>query len=466
MIKSILDEIAAESSTNAKIEILQKHKDNTLLKRVMYLAKSKRIKFYIKQIPDYSHLIATDQEWTGVPLKDAVESLSALYERKLTGSKAIEYLMQQLASISFDDAYVIERIIERDLKCGISTSQINKVFPDLIYKPAYQGAKSYNEKELAKMFAGGKEAISDVKEDGRYCAAVIRGGEVDLESRTGEEAFLGEAKFIKELEKFEDSVLTGELLLLEYPRYKSNGIINSLITIGRKESEGKDVSKEKAAFVKDEEKSVEEMRDLIVYRVWDKITPEEYFDKISPIPLKKRRAVLKDYLELQNLESIQLVHYEIVKSITEAKDHFQREMTAGNEGTICKAKDAEWKDGKRYSSIKMKLEMVSDLKITGFYVGTKGTKNENVISTLQVESSDRLLQSKPGGIGEEMMQYFQDNQENLLGAIVEIKSCGITVTDKGFALLHPRFIKLRDDKIEADSLQDIQENESMIKGLK
>jgi hypothetical protein len=46
MIKAIFDEIAAESSTNKKMEILGKYKDNELLKRVLYLANSKRIKFY------------------------------------------------------------------------------------------------------------------------------------------------------------------------------------------------------------------------------------------------------------------------------------------------------------------------------------------------------------------------------------------------------------------------------------
>ena len=53
MIKKILDEIANESGTNKKIEILESYKSNELLKKVLYMSRSKRIKFYLKQIPSY-----------------------------------------------------------------------------------------------------------------------------------------------------------------------------------------------------------------------------------------------------------------------------------------------------------------------------------------------------------------------------------------------------------------------------
>ena len=50
----ILKEIASESGNNAKMEILKKYKDNGLLQKVLYLANSRRAKFYIKEIPDYA----------------------------------------------------------------------------------------------------------------------------------------------------------------------------------------------------------------------------------------------------------------------------------------------------------------------------------------------------------------------------------------------------------------------------
>jgi ATP-dependent DNA ligase len=46
----------------------------------------------------------------------------------------------------------------------------------------------------------------------------------------------------------------------------------------------------------------------------------------------------------------------------------------GLEGTIIKAANAGWKDGKPTYQIKMKLEMDIDLRIVGFNYGSKGTR--------------------------------------------------------------------------------------------
>lgn len=72
-IKQIFDEIAAESSTKLKQEILTKYKDNETLKRVLYLANSKRVKYYIKQIPDYTRLESHTQT-----IESAIEALSLI----------------------------------------------------------------------------------------------------------------------------------------------------------------------------------------------------------------------------------------------------------------------------------------------------------------------------------------------------------------------------------------------------
>ena len=125
MIKAIFDEIAAESSTNKKMEILAKYKDNELLKRVLYLANSKRIKFYIKQIPNYKSSGLGD---TYGMLEDNINKLTKLSEREVTGHAAIQHLTRVLEYSHSDDAYIIERIIEKDCKIGMGTTNINKIF--------------------------------------------------------------------------------------------------------------------------------------------------------------------------------------------------------------------------------------------------------------------------------------------------------------------------------------------------
>ena len=187
-IKEILDEIAAVGGKNDKGKILAKYKDNDLLKRVIYLAHSPRIKFYIKQLPEYP----TPRGEMG--LDSALEALTELSSRKVTGHSAIGYLVHLLSSCTQDDAYVIERIIDKNLKIGMD-SGINKIIPKLIEETPYQGAKSFSEKGALKLFEKGKAVISQVKADGTYRNAIIRSGEVELISRQGEVSTLTGAKF-------------------------------------------------------------------------------------------------------------------------------------------------------------------------------------------------------------------------------------------------------------------------------
>lgn len=211
-IKAIFDEISNTAGDNAKMDVLRKYKDNDLLKEVLYQIKSKRVKFFIKQIPEYTQLsgaVPASLEWGLNMLKD-------ISGRKVTGGDAISHLKEILESISPDDAYIIERIIDKDPKNGLGTTYINKVFPDLIEKTPYQGAKSYDEKLAKDIFKKYGYAYSDVKMDGRYANAIIQGGEVEFESRQGETTYIPEdSLLVKELSKFPDGVLNGELTMVE-----------------------------------------------------------------------------------------------------------------------------------------------------------------------------------------------------------------------------------------------------------
>jgi len=98
--------------------------------------------------------------------------------------------------------------------------------------------------------------------------------------------------------------------------------------------------------------------------------------------------------------------------------------------------------------------------------GTKGTKNEFLISSLTVESADGKVTTKPTGITESDMKKITKNQESLMGRIIEMKCCGLSHDrDGNWSTLHPVFKSIRDDKDEADSFEDIKEIENMAKSL-
>jgi hypothetical protein len=460
-IKQIFDEIAAEPGTNAKMDILKKYKDNELLRRVLYLANSKRVKYYIKRIPSY--------EYFGVnySLEQALGIILAISNRDVTGQLAIDKLVLVLENVDADDAYIIERIIEKDCKIGMGTSNMNKVIKGLIEDTPYMGAVSFDEKKARKIFEKGGKGISQVKMDGRYCNAIIRAGEVELESRQGEPTIVTGAKFVEELTQLDDCVLNGELTMDGIPRYESNGIIASIIDIcGKKESRTDKENEKKLATFEEKHGNFEEALSKIRYTVWDRIGIDEYFDTKSIVPYNKRAIELNRALKNIETTKVSIVEGVVVNSYEEAISHFQEILARGEEGTILKSYDGEWKDGKPTWQIKMKLELALDLVITGFNYGTKGTKNENVVSSLNAETSCGKLKTRPQGLTESLMAEITENQENLLGTIIEVKCSGLSFDNTGaYSLLYPAFKGFRDDKSEANSLDECIEIQNAAIGL-
>jgi hypothetical protein len=458
-IKQIFDEIAAEPGTNQKMVILGKYRDNKLLERVLYLANSKRVKFYIKQLPEYP------MPRGEMGLDSALDALSDLSTRKVTGHSAIGHLVHVLSSCTVDDAYIIERIIEKDCRLGMGTTNINKIFKGLIEDTPYMGAISFDEKKARSIFNDSRRAYSQIKMDGRYCNAIIRNGEVELESRQGELTIVTGATFLEELADFPDCVLNGELTIDGVSRYESNGVIASIISIlSKQESRGPAETLKHIAKFESKHGGFNKALDSIRFTVWDMITVDEYFDQRSTTPYSERIVNYSTALYDLKPTMISAVEMHDVATYEEALLRFQEALADGQEGTILKATDGGWKDGKPNWQIKMKLEMDVDLRITGFNYGTG--KNINVISSVNAESSDGKVVTRPTGINEAMMQYITDNQEALSGTIVECKCSGLSQDSEGrYSLLHPVFKSLRDDKDTCDDLQSIIAIERMVKGL-
>lgn len=442
-IKQIFDEIANESSTNEKMNILSKYKDNELLKKILYLANSKRVKFYIKQIPEYNRL-----ETHTHTLEGALFALELLSKRKITGHEAVQHLKEVLMCCEPNDAYIIERIIEKDCRIGMGTRNINKVFPDLIEKTGYMGCKPYSKELILKLLAKGS-AFSQEKMDGRFVNIIIQGGEVLNESRQGEPTIFDNPKFMSELSQLKDCVLNGELTMGgNISRYESNGIISSLISIATKQINGEDVTKD-INKLETKHMPYREALDLIRVTAWDILTIDEYFTRKCKRPYSERLEELCN--TLYGYKMLSVVETYEVYTLEDVMKHFEKVLKRNGEGTVVKSKDGVWADTKPSYQIKVKKEINLDLRITGFNYGTG--KNANLISSLNVESEDGLLKTSPTGINEDDMEYITANQNKLLNTIVEIKCSGLSQDNKGnYSVLHPVYKMFRTDKFIANTL--------------
>ena len=147
-INKIFEDLAATASRLEKEAILAKHKDNENLKLAVKLALDPFINFYIRKIPKYepnTFPIGDNLDW-------AMDQLvTMLASRKVTGNNAIEHLQYVLENITDDNALVIERIIKKDLRCGVSEATVNKIWKDHIPTYPVMLCSQYEQKNVDKI---------------------------------------------------------------------------------------------------------------------------------------------------------------------------------------------------------------------------------------------------------------------------------------------------------------------------
>lgn len=432
---SILNELAADSSIKAKEAILNREKSNTVLRAVFAAAYDPTISYYIKKIPDYKATGKGD-------LATAIKSLSALAQRKVTGQAGIDFLKKTLEGLSEADAKVIVRIIERDLKCGVTDSIASRIWKGLVPEFPYmrcsllKGVKNINKWD----WKGG--VYSQLKGDGMFCNTDLVDGEAVMSARSGKvfPAAPFAAMHKEALSAFpQDHRIIGELLVKRdgkiLPRQIGNGILNSV-------AKGEDFDK----------------GDEPVLMVWD-IIPSEFAVAGGEynVSYKDRFEALKKCLK-KPMKSVVLIPTKIVHSMKEAYAHYFELVMEGLEGSIIKNPAGNWFDGTSKDQIKLKVECDVDLEIEGFNPG-KG-KNEKTFGSIAVKSSDNKLKVNVSGFSDKDRLAIHKNRAALMGTIMTVKFNSIlppSGNNKYYSLFLPRCVELRTDKTKADSLARVQE---------
>ena len=435
MILEILQELEANPSRNFKIELLTKHKDNELLKEVCRLANDPFTQFYQRKIPEYE-LIDSPYE-----LKWAIDSLSKLSTRMFTGNNAIFVLKEILSCISSDDAKVIERIIQKDLKCGVNTSTINKVWPNLIPEFPCMLCSPFEQKLVDKILF---PAIVQKKEDGMRFNAIVKfdrdlKGTVEFRSRNGKEiTLLGglEQEFI-DLAYGKDLVFDGELLVMDENHYQyldrktGNGILNKAVK--------GTISKEEA--------------DRVVATLWDQIPYEDFVAGKCYQSYNYRYGRLLYLSDRFPIDKIRIVETFDVYSIEQTQEIFQNYLNDGFEGIILKDPNSLWENKRSKGQIKFKAELDCDLKVLSVLSGTG--KYADMIGSLYCESADGVVKVYVGS-------GFTDEQRNAppseyYDKIIAVKyNARITNVKDGESLFLPIFLEVRNDKEFADLAKDIK----------
>lgn len=415
----------------AKRDLLRAHADDDTLKRVVRMALEPRLRFYATDV----RMPAASERWRcpNMTITEALDFLEVirLGRRGPTLKSAYEDTLRRL---DHTDAYAVWCVLNKDLRAGVQTATANKVWPDLIYIHPYMGAKPDNKanRTALKIEDG---AYVEVKADGMYFDAVVRGGSVEFYTRWGLPLNMTGTTLERNYEQQPDGVYQGEGLISDnggwLSRDDGNGIIRRAI-----EGEIPDMYK-----------------DRLYHVVWDYVPYDDWCAGVCPMTRAARMAVLKSFIPAYIDDSrLRLIKYALIDSWEEAQSFYSDILRIGGEGAIAKRADGKWKSGKPTWQVKMKVEEVCELLI----VDTKeDKKNPGLIGSFVVVSACGGIKTAAGGLTNKQKRT---PPEYFIGKVGRFRFNDLSST--GESLSHPRVDGekfLRAEGSAAHTVEDIRE---------
>jgi hypothetical protein len=431
-LNEFFNDLAANNSRNYKLDKLKENVNDEVLRLVISLALDPFTNFYQRKIPEY-----TRQRQT-IPMRDVFPFLYQMCNRLVTGNAAIAHLSTLLGSVTEDNAEVIKRIVTKDLKCGVSISTANAVWPGLIREYPVMLCSPFEQKLVDKIKF---PAYAQMKMDGMRFNAIVKDGAVEYRSRNGKEInLLGnlDEQFLA-MADGGDYVFDGELMVMDddssqfMDRQTGNGILN-------KANKGTISDKEAAK---------------VHASVWDMIPYVLFCDSYSDTAYATRFSKLESMVSKQNSKDkrVWLVTSTIVQTIEEATAIFEDYLSSGYEGIILKDGSGVWEDRRAKHQIKFKGELECDLKI----VGTEPHKKKpEWLGAIICESADGIIKVNVGsGFNDTHRKTLKE--KDILGKIVAIKYNARIKNKSGEeSLFLPVFVEIREDKDSADSSKEVK----------
>ena len=366
--------------------------------------------------------------------------LDKLSTRYLTGNAAIDYLTKQLSLLSPDDSKVLERMIEKDPKCGVSEATVNKIWKGLVPTYPVMLCSAYDQKLVDRLHWKNGVYVQ-LKSDGMRCNIRIDAeGKVTVFSRNGRLIDThGVFDYIGNSVK--SVVIDGELLVKDksgkfLDRKTGNGICNKALkgTITKAQCE------------------------MFFLNAWDIIDLESFESGVCNDDYETR------YIKLFGLtgnlnqytpnHNIGLIETKIVHSLDEAQKIFEEYLAIGEEGAILKDKSAIWEDKRSRQLIKLKAELDADLIITDVIPGTG--KYEGMIGSFMCTDKDNKVKVNVGtGLSDEQRKTLTKSE--VVGKIITVTyNAKIQAKTGEWSLFLPRFIEIREDKNIPNSFGEIK----------
>lgn len=408
----ICNELLSNNSRIEKENILEKYKNNKLFVELLKFMYNPMIVTGLDKNKLSKNILLTARLNTLEELMNYCKTYNTGTDNDISIVKAT---IKDLSNGNQEYIEFLENVVTKNLKLGITAKTLNKVYGD-----------SFIEQwEVQQAYAIDKY---NLKDNEWFCLTEKLNGvratyyNDKLINRQGRE-IIGCQHIIDEIKSnnLENVVLDGELIRKNIDKLDDNE--NFRLTTGIVNS-------------KDDIKSELE---LVVF---DVIKVEEFNSGESKETYKDRRLKLNEVakLNLQNIKVADIVYEGVDKSKIDTE--LIRVSNEGKEGLMLNL-DTTYKRKRHKGILKIKKFYIMDLKIVGFDCGKN--KYANTLGSLIVDYKGNKV-GVGTGLTDEDRQYIWDNQDELLGRVVEVKYKEISKdkTTNAESLQFPVFCGIRE----------------------
>lgn len=432
LIMTALDGIAGTSSRTEKETLLGHAASDETFRRVLRAAYDPFVTYglTISRAEGGGTAVFTEATWS---------LLDRLADRTLTGNDAQAAFRGAVAELEPQSAELLRRIVNKDLRAGISDKTINRVVPKLIPVFDVMLADRYETRHVKRF-----PVAVEPKLDGVRAVAFLRDGKARFFTRSGKPLpaieHLGEP-LVAMVDTFCAALTDADRELVE--RYRSafadrtlafdgevmTGLFNKTVGEVRRKSEA----------ATDARFYVFDILPEIALTGDDPVFPEHY---------RTRRHLLERFFEVNAGTPRPIKKVPVWFADDEAAIHlcYENFRAKGLEGAIVKPPNGFYHRRRCREWLKLKAEETEDLRVIGAFEGEG--KYAGKLGGLIVDRAGVEVRVG-GGFSDQQREALWLDRE-VLGRLIEVEYHEVTPDG---SLRHPRFRRFRDDK--DDRLRDV-----------
>lgn len=421
----ILEKIKNTNSNNEKQAILEANRNDELLKEILkfvynpYFKTGLSTKKIDKKIPLTNYRLLLNNE-------DSILYIFNYLKDHNTGTDTdIAHAQWYIRNYNEGYSEITKQILTQNLKIGVTSKTINKVWDNLIPEFNIMLAEKYWEKIDALEKEKPKIIITQ-KLDGMRCTTIKNGNSVNMMSRTGQ-PMTGFIEIEQDLRKLPDGIYDGEILA-DFSLDNSLDLFASTVSLARK----KDSQKQN-----------------MVYNVFDYIKNiNEFMNGTFRDSCSVRKHELQEILNISKCQFVKVVPvlYEGEFSQNVVDSFLNNALSLKQEGIMVNIADALYNKKRTSDILKVKKMNSVDLFVTNIFEG-KG-KYKGTLGGVIVE-----YKGEPVGVGsgfsDMQRKLFWENPSMIINKLIEVQYFEESKDKNGnLSLRFPVFKKIRTDKNE------------------